>query len=164
MQIATKYDIKETPKVELTLTPTDASIDSLNICENNIAELEYVDGVATIIFKEEGTATLFFTANDSVTSNSTTITVIDKEAEAERKAAEEEAQRLAEEEAQRKAEEEAAALAAQQTQEPQEEMVWVSNSGGRYHSRPGCSGMENPTEVTISEAQSRGLTACQKCH
>lgn len=161
---ATEYDIHETPEVELTLIPSDASIDTLTICENNIAELEYVDGVATIIFKEEGTETLFFTANDSVASNSTTITVIDKQAEAERKAAEEEAQRLAEEEAQRKAEEEAAALAAQQAQEPQEEMVWIPSSGSKYHSRSGCSGMENPTEVTLSDAKARGYAACQRCH
>ena len=47
--------------------------------------------------------------------------------------------------------------------EPPEQMVWISNSGSRYHRRSTCSGMEDPWQVTISEAQSMGLTACGRC-
>lgn len=47
--------------------------------------------------------------------------------------------------------------------EPQEQMVWISNSGSRYHRRSTCSGMDDPWQVTISEAQSMGLTACGRC-
>lgn len=46
-----------------------------------------------------------------------------------------------------------------------EERVWIPTNGGRkYHSNPGCSKMKNPQEVTISQAQSRGYTACKRCH
>jgi len=45
-----------------------------------------------------------------------------------------------------------------------EETVWISGSGKRYHSRPGCSGMKNPQEVSISTAEARGKTPCQKCY
>lgn len=47
--------------------------------------------------------------------------------------------------------------------EPQEQMVWISQSGGRYHRDADCSGMNYPTQVALTEAQSRGLTACERC-
>ncbi len=43
-------------------------------------------------------------------------------------------------------------------------MVWIPNSGKRYHSRSSCSGMKNPTLVTVEEATARGFTPCQKCY
>lgn len=164
-----EFDINETTEVKLNLTPSDAEIETLTISENDIANLDYTDGIATISFKEEGTASIVFIANGSVTSNSTTITVIDKEAEeqkakeeAERKAAEEEAKKLAEEDARKQAEEEATIQEVQQ--EPQEEMVWIPSSGSKYHSNSSCSGMNNPRQVTLSDAQSMGYTPCKKCH
>lgn len=45
-----------------------------------------------------------------------------------------------------------------------EEMVWIPRSGKRYHSNPGCSGMKEPQEVPLSEAESRGYTPCQNCY
>lgn len=52
----------------------------------------------------------------------------------------------------------------EQDQQPQEQMVWISQSGSKYHSDPSCSGIENPTEVTLSEAQDMGYEACKKCY
>lgn len=44
-------------------------------------------------------------------------------------------------------------------------MVWIPTNGGtKYHSRSSCSNMENPAKVTLDEAQSRGFTACKRCH
>lgn len=182
-----EFDINDTTKVKLKLTPSDAKIETLIISENDIADLNYTDGIATISFKKEGSASIAFTANGSVTSNSTTITVIDKAAEkqkakeeAERKAAEEKAKeeaaeeekRLAEEEAKKQAAEEEAkkqaaeeeAAAQEIQQEPQEEMVWISNTGKKYHNNPSCSGMNSPSQVPISQAQSMGLQPCKKCY
>lgn len=51
-----------------------------------------------------------------------------------------------------------------ESDEPKEQMVWIPESGSKYHSNPSCSGMDNPTQVTISEAKSRGYTACKKCY
>ena len=42
-------------------------------------------------------------------------------------------------------------------------MVWIPNSGSKYHSHSGCSNMKNPTQVTKSEAENRGFEACKKC-
>lgn len=184
----TEYDINEHVEVTLTPTPADATIDDLKISDSDIVILDYSDGKAIISFQACGTDTFKLTANDSVKSNAVTITVIDKEQEeADRIAAEEEAKRLAEEEAARIAaeeeakrlEEEQAALiaaeeakkqaeekAAQQVaaQEKQEEMVWIPSSGSKYHSRSGCSGMKNPTQITLSDAKAKGYTACKRCH
>ena len=46
-----------------------------------------------------------------------------------------------------------------------EERVWIpTNGGSKYHSNPSCSKMKNPQEVTISQAKSRGFTACKRCY
>lgn len=42
--------------------------------------------------------------------------------------------------------------------------VWIPTEGGtKYHSYEGCSGMENPEQVTEAEAISRGYERCGKC-
>ena len=48
--------------------------------------------------------------------------------------------------------------------EVQEEMVWIPQSGSKYHSKSGCSRMKNPTQVTVSKAESMGYTPCKKCY
>lgn len=45
-----------------------------------------------------------------------------------------------------------------------ETTVWISNSGSKYHSKSSCSNMQNPTQVTIEEAQAMGYEACKKCY
>ena len=40
----TTYDVSETTEVKITPTPSDADITSLEISENNVAELDYSDG------------------------------------------------------------------------------------------------------------------------
>lgn len=44
-----------------------------------------------------------------------------------------------------------------------EKTVYVSPSGSKYHSKPNCGNMSSATEITLPEAQSRGLTACSRC-
>lgn len=183
----TEFDISETTEVKITGYPDDAEITSLELSENSIATLDYSDGKAIITFTDTGEAALFFTANGDVTSSTTTITVVDREAEelaqkeAEEQAEQERiAQEQAEQEAQAQAEQEAAEQAAQEQaaqeqtqqeeqasqeqQQPQEQMVWIPQSGSKYHSNSSCSGMNNPTRVTISEAQSMGYEPCKKCY
>ena len=43
------------------------------------------------------------------------------------------------------------------------DMVWIPNSGSKYHSHSGCSNMKNPSQVTKSEAENRGYEPCKKC-
>ncbi len=46
-----------------------------------------------------------------------------------------------------------------------ETMVWIPTNGGtKYHTHAGCSNMEDPEQVTKSEAESRGFTPCKRCH
>ena len=42
-------------------------------------------------------------------------------------------------------------------------MVWIPQTGKKYHSKSSCSNMKNPSEVTIEKAQKLGFTACKKC-
>lgn len=44
------------------------------------------------------------------------------------------------------------------------EMVWIPNTGSKYHSRSSCSNMNNPTQVTREAAESMGYTPCKRCH
>lgn len=44
------------------------------------------------------------------------------------------------------------------------EMVWISQSGSKYHKRSTCSNMDNPTEVPRETAEARGYTPCKRCY
>lgn len=46
----------------------------------------------------------------------------------------------------------------------EEEIVWISAHGTKYHRFSNCSNMSNPYSVFLSEAQSEGRTACAKCY
>lgn len=43
-------------------------------------------------------------------------------------------------------------------------MVWVSKTGKKYHYSSTCSNMKNPSQISLSAAESRGLTPCSKCY
>ncbi len=43
-------------------------------------------------------------------------------------------------------------------------MVWIPNSGKKYHSRPNCSKMKNPSQVTLDAAVRMGYEPCKVCH
>ena len=43
-------------------------------------------------------------------------------------------------------------------------LVWIPNSGSKYHARSSCSNMKNPSQVTKSEAEQRGYEPCKKCY
>lgn len=45
-----------------------------------------------------------------------------------------------------------------------EDSVWISKTGSKYHSKASCSGMKNPSEISLSEAENRGLEPCKKCY
>lgn len=42
--------------------------------------------------------------------------------------------------------------------------VYIPKTGKKYHSNPNCSNMKNPTQTSLSDAKSRGYTACKKCY
>ena len=187
-----QFEISDEVYLDLDYMPDNAEITSLEISDNDIASVEYKDGKALLTFKKEGTAEIFFIANDFVESNKETITVVDpiaeakreeakKEAEEARLKAEQEAKKKAEEarlkaeqEAQRKAEEEAqqqAVLQAQENQQSSQSQVqsggtvyWVTN-GEVYHSTADCPTLSRSKNIysgTISE--SGKSRPCKVCH
>ena len=80
-----------------------------------------------------------------------------KRAAAKKKAAEEAAAAAA-------AAAEAEAAAAATRSSGSGTMVWIPRTGSKYHSNPNCSNMKNPSQVTLSQAQSMGYDACKKCY
>lgn len=183
------YDINTDVPVELTVTPADANIDNLTL---NSSECTFVaDGNEKLTFSADGAGSYIISVScDGIESNDLTIDVEDKAAIAEEKAqaeaeakAKEEAARQAEAEAARKAEEEAAAQKAeeeriaaeqaaqeeqiaQQSEESQGQMVWISETGSKYHSRPDCGRMnpDNAWQLTLSDAEAQGYEPCKKCY
>lgn len=58
-----------------------------------------------------------------------------------------------------------------QTETPKQEtqvqtMVWIAGSGNgsKYHSKSGCSNMNNPIEISLENAKAQGYSPCKKCH
>lgn len=45
-----------------------------------------------------------------------------------------------------------------------QQWVWIPQSGSKYHRQSDCSGMQNPTMITLDEALQNNLTPCKKCH
>ena len=46
-----------------------------------------------------------------------------------------------------------------------ENLVWIPTNGGKkYHCRSTCSNMDEPIQVTQTEAVALGFTACKKCY
>lgn len=43
-------------------------------------------------------------------------------------------------------------------------MVWVPQSGSKYHNTSSCSGMKNPSQITKAEAERQGYTPCKRCY
>lgn len=49
--------------------------------------------------------------------------------------------------------------------EAQAVMVWIPTHGGtKYHRFSTCSGMEDPEQVTLEEAEAMGFTPCGRCY
>ena len=66
--------------------------------------------------------------------------------------------------------EEQPATQPEQTPEPVEEpeaseaMVWVTETGKKYHNKPDCGNTKNATQVPLSKAQGMGLEPCARCY
>ncbi|EUJ22828.1 hypothetical protein PGRAN_11481 [Listeria grandensis FSL F6-0971] len=74
------------------------------------------------------------------------------------------AQKAREAAAQKEAEQRRQAATEQQPADNQGEMVYITATGKRYHFNQNCRGLNNSngeTQVTLSDAQSRGLTKCK---
>ncbi len=52
------------------------------------------------------------------------------------------------------------------SQQPVEQMVWISATGSKYHNKPNCGKMNPDTakKLSKSEAEAQGYEACKKCY
>lgn len=147
-------DINSDKNISFSIDPEDGNTDELKLVSSNpdilSAYLDKSDGKITISSRDKtGNTTIYLKdTNADVSSKSIKVTVEDKKAIAEAKKKAEEAQQTTE----------------QTTTTEKEEMVWVSNTGSKYHSNPNCSNMRNPVQRTLSYAKSRGLSPCSKCY
>ncbi len=173
-------DINSSKKISYSIDPEGANTDELKLVSSGsgilVTKLDKDNSKFTIKSKAKtGTTTVYLKDNNAdVTSKKIKVTVEDKKAIAEaKKKAEQEKKRKAEEAkkkeqariaAEKKKAEEAQQTTEQATTTEREEMVWVSNTGSKYHSNPNCSGMRNPIKETLSDAKSRGLSPCSKCY
>ena len=178
-------DINDTKNVSIITDPEDASTSSLEIKDvDNISASIDDHNIKVKSGSEEGTYKLKIYNDDA--NAILIVKVVDKEAQKQKKIeeqkAQEEARKQAEAqaEAQRQAEAQAAAeaeaqrqAAAQASSQSEESSsyteatageVYIPQSGTKYHSNPNCSNMNNPTAVSLSEAQSRGYQPCKKCY
>ena len=46
----------------------------------------------------------------------------------------------------------------------QTEAVWIPKTGTKYHSRPTCGNMKNPTRTSRQEAEWHGYEPCKNCY
>ena len=53
---------------------------------------------------------------------------------------------------------------ANNVEEREEEYVYISRTGSKYHGRPQCGRMKESTRVTLSKAEAMGLDPCRKCY
>lgn len=138
---AIELDVKDTQSIPVLVLEegADATDVEFTSSDPNVLTFTTQDDNGTLVGvatpKAEGTAEISVSSGD-VKSQIVTVTVIDSE-------------RIAAEEA---------------AQQPQEEMVWIPQSGSKYHSKPTCSGMNNPTQVPISTAKAQGYEACKRCY
>ena len=45
-------------------------------------------------------------------------------------------------------------------------MVWISATGSKYHSKNDCGSMNpsNATQISLDDANARGMSPCSRCH
>lgn len=51
-----------------------------------------------------------------------------------------------------------------ETPTPNTDMVWIDDTGKKYHNKSSCSNMDAPYQVSRDEAIARGRDACKKCY
>ena len=47
---------------------------------------------------------------------------------------------------------------------PSVDMVWIDDTGKKYHTHSSCSNMSDPYQIPKSEAEAMGRGACKKCY
>ena len=174
-----EMDINEEQNISVVVTPKNAKFDNIEyIVENsNILNIKNNSDKITLSSNDNEGKTTVYLKSGNIESNKIEINVIDKariaKEEAAKKAEEErlaqeaaakaEEERLAQEAA-AKAEAERVAQAQQIQQVANTPMVWVTSTGKKYHRISNCGNTKSSGQVPLSQAQSSGLSPCNKCY
>lgn len=165
------------------LKPIPEGADSSNVTfvssDENVVTVSNGEGGAMIISHDVGTASVYAVSENGVTSNSIDIKVINELAE-RKKAQEQKEKRRQTASKQKETQETKKAQTRQSTtthaktavktshesisQEYKEDYVYIPRTGHRYHKDSICSGMRDPSYVSLSTAKKRGFTPCKKCY
>ncbi len=168
------YDINEKVTIELKTKPTEYSIPDdafitsggkLSVSGNEITFSSDKPGAYKIYAKHSGVksnALIIKVKDMAASTEEQTAETVEEEAAAQQ--AEEEAAAQQAEQEQIAAEAAAEQQAAEQVQQEQEPMVWISQTGSKYHSNANCSNMSNPSQIPLSQAQASGYEPCKKCY
>ena len=187
-----EMDINEEQNISVVVTPKNAKFDNIEyIVENsNILNIKNNSDKITLSSNDNEGKTTVYLKSGNIESNKIEINVIDKariaKEEAAKKAEEErlaqeaaakaEEERLAQEAAAKaeeerlaqkaaaKAEAERVAQAQQIQQVANTPMVWVTSTGKKYHRISNCGNTKSSGQVPLSQAQSSGLSPCNKCY
>ena len=159
----TEFYAGEEAEIQVNPEPSDAEIEKLSLSKNDIASLKYEDGKAIVTFKNEGSAALFFTANDDINSSTQKITVIDKEKQEEeqKKAEELKKQEEIEQQKQQELEEQQQTQEEQQTNE--DPIVYITNTGSKYHTSSCRTLKKSKIERHLSEVKG-SYEPCRICN
>lgn len=171
-------DMNSSQPMVLKLTPEDADIDNINFISSNeeIVTVSSGEAGAIITSHDVGTASIYAISENGVQSNSVNIKVINELAERKKAQEKKEKRRQAALEKketktssiqQRTATYTTSATSAgyeSASQEYKEGYVYIPRTGHRYHKDSICSGMRNPSYVSISAAKKQGFTPCKKCY
>lgn len=166
--------VKVGKKTNLKLGPGSYEIHFAKDCSASDTDV-YAAGKVSLKYKKANKKNYTFkvTVDQDATQQKADEKAAAEQKAAEEKAAAEEAQRQAEEqerqrqeaEAQAQAQAEAERQAQQQQQQAQqnEETVYVTNTGNKYH-RAGCRYLrQSQIPMSLSQAQASGYTACSVC-
>ena len=170
-----EMNVNSSQNIDIKVTPDNANTEIEYITEDSdILTFEDVDNIPVLKSASKEGKTIIYAKSGDVESNKIELNVIDEEriakekAEAERLAKEEaerkaEQERIAQEEAQRKAEQER--IAQEEAQKEYTTMVWIPSSGsGKYHKKSTCSKMKNAVQISLEDAQNRGIQPCKICY
>lgn len=165
----------------LKLTPEGADTEAVQFVSSNegIVTVSNEEGGAIIRSHDVGTASVYAISENGVQSNSVDIKVINELAERKKAQEQKEKRRQAALETTEKKETKtasskrsavsyakptASASYESTSQEYKEGYVYIPRTGHRYHKDSICSGMRDPSYVSISTAKKRGFTPCKKCY
>lgn len=174
-----QYDISDTAVVEITTYPENTEFKTIEISDTDIAHMRYQDGKAYVTFEKPFSESLYFIADGNHTSNRQQLVVKDMKKEKAKQNEKEEQERIATEKAEQerlaKEQEEQERIAAEQAEQERiaaeqaaqqaqnDPIVYITNTGSKYHN--GSCRFLNKSKIEKHLSEVVGIyEPCGVCH